>query len=217
MSRILKTAALALAVVGHTAGPASAETTFPSSLNPIGGYPDKGSVCQQLGQSPATARYLVGSAILVGCPGAPESPFVRKYMAKTGGHVVDEVDGITLVSISQEEQTAIAATRDAAAKAANDAFQPAGQLRCALSPSSPMTRCSFGIAHKGALTVVKINRIDGGGRQIFFANGRVAGADINKADTIAKRRIVTTREVDLFLVAVGEERYEIPANIVSQE
>lgn len=207
----------ALLVVGLTAGPTSAETTFPSSLNPTGGYPDKGSVCQQLGQSPATARYLGGSATIVGCPGAPESPFVRKYMATTGGRVVDEVDGITIISITRDQQAAMAAARDAAAKAVTDAFQPAGQLRCALSPSSPLTRCSFGIAHKGALTVVKINRTDGVGRQIYFANGRVAGADINKADPIAKRRIVTTREVDLFLVAVGEERYEIPANILSKE
>lgn len=214
---VLRVATLGLVGICALAVPAAADN-FPASLNPVGdGYPVKGSVCRQLGESPATAGHIDGSAILVGCPGSPESPFVRKYLAKTGGQVVDEIDGFTLISISQGQQAAMATARDAEAKAAQDAFRSGGQLRCALSPTDRQSQCNFAIARKGGLTIVRISRPDGGSREIYFANGKVVGADVDKSAGSAKRRVVTTRELDLFAVAIGDERYEIPADSVQRD
>lgn len=175
----------------------------------------KGSVCRQMGESAATLRHLDGSAVLVGCPGAAESVFVRKYVAKTGGRVVDEIDGVTLISISNSQRAATVAAQDAAAAAAAAQFQPKGRLRCGVSMAKPMTQCDFGIMRKGALIVVKVSLPDGGSRQIYFANGKVAGTDISKADA-SKRRLVTTREVDSFMISLGNERYEIPDSAVER-
>ena len=210
MRMATKSGVLAVAMVLTMTCPAAAETSWPLSLNPIGeGYPVKGSVCRQMGESAVTARHLDDSAVLVGCPGAAESVFVRKYVAKIGGRVVDEIDGVTLISISNSQREATVAAQDAAAAAAAAQFQPKGRLRCGVSVAKPMTQCDFGIMRKGALVVVKVSLPDGGSRQIYFANGKVAGTDISKADA-SKRRLVTTREVDTFMISLGNERYEIP-------
>ena len=217
MRMATKSGVLAVAMVLTITSPAAAETSWPISLNPIGeGYPVKGSVCRQMGESAVTVRHLDDSAVLVGCPGAAESVFVRKYVAKIGGRVVDEIDGVTLISISHDQQAANAAARDDDAKAIADVFKPAGQLRCALTPSQRLSQCSFGIARKRGLTVVKIAKPDGGSREIYFANDKVVGSDVDKTAGTAKRRVLTTREVDLFMIAIGEERYEILADVVSR-
>jgi hypothetical protein len=211
-----KSCVLAVATVFAIACPAAAETSWPVSLNPIGeGYPVKGSVCRQMGRSAATVRHLNDTAVLVGCPGSAESVFVRKYVAKIGGRVVDEIDGVTLISISNSQREATVAAQDAAAAAAAAQFQPKGRLRCEVSVAKPMTQCDFGILRKGALIVVKVSLPDGGSRQIYFANGKVAGTDISKADA-SKRRLATTREIGTFMISLGSERYEVPANVVER-
>lgn len=216
MGMATKSGALAVAMMFTIARPAAAETSWPVSLNPIGeGYPVKGSVCRQMGESAATARHLDDRAILVGCPGSAESVFVRKYVAKTGGRVVDEIDGVTLISISNSQREATVAAQDAAAAAAAAQFQPKGRLRCGVSVAKPTTQCDFGIMRKGALIVIKVSLPDGGSRQIYFANGKVAGTDISKADA-SKRKLVTTREVGTFMISLGNERYEVPADIVER-
>jgi hypothetical protein len=77
--------------------PATTATVWPKALNPFGdGYPKAGDPCRRVGESAATADFLDDSAILVGCP-----PGDAAAIAAVGGKTVGEVEGITLISISQ--------------------------------------------------------------------------------------------------------------------
>jgi hypothetical protein len=77
--------------------PATTATIWPKALNPFGdGYPKAGDPCRRVGESAATANFLDDSAILVGCPASDAAA-----IAALGGKTVGEVEGITLISISQ--------------------------------------------------------------------------------------------------------------------
>ena len=91
-------------------------------------------------------------------------------------------------------------------------FDATGALPCAQATGQPTSSCAFGVARAagGAATVV-VTRPDGRPRAIFFSLGRAVGADTSQADY---GELSVTREVDLNLVRVGSERYEIPDAVV---
>jgi hypothetical protein len=57
-----------------------------------------------------------------------------------------------------------------------------------------------------------IRRPDGRSRAIYFRMGRPVGADTSQADGYGEFR--ATKESDLHLIRVGDERYEIPDAVV---
>jgi hypothetical protein len=54
---------------------------------------------------------------------------------------------------------------------------------------------------------------DGGNRVIFFKNGTPSRYDESEADGGA--RMTVHREVDLFQVRIGDQRFEIPEAVIS--
>ena len=76
-----------------------------------------------------------------------------------------------------------------------------------------MGSCEFGVARKGggSATVV-ITKLDGAKRAIFFRLGIATGADTSQADGYPEFR--ATKEKDLHMIRVGDERYEIPDAVV---
>ena len=76
-----------------------------------------------------------------------------------------------------------------------------------------MGQCEFGVARAGGgYATVVIKRPDGRQRIIFFRMGRPIGADTSQADGSPGFR--ATREGDLNLIRIGNERYEIPDAVV---
>jgi hypothetical protein len=75
-----------------------------------------------------------------------------------------------------------------------------------------MTQCDFGVARAGGgyVTVV-VTKPDGIPRAIYFMMGIPIGADTSEADPGEFR---ASRESDLNLVRIGDERYEIPEAVV---
>jgi hypothetical protein len=73
------------------------------------GFPTAGASCRRLGESAITMNYLDDSAILVGCPGAPEQRAASALVA-AGGHVVGAAEGVTMISIPQGDANSGMAT-----------------------------------------------------------------------------------------------------------
>jgi hypothetical protein len=188
-----------------------ADTEWPMSLKRFGGgYPQQGNPCSKVRETAATAEFLDDSAILIACPASRSSVLVRRFVDTSGGRIVGEVEGFALISVPR-------APRDASGGATfkGTPFHATGRIPCAQHAAQAMTRCNYGVIRKrGGAAIVKITWPDGRGRVIFFANGRVTGADTSQADGSAKHRVVAIKELDGFMVRVGEERYEIPDAVV---
>lgn len=95
---------------------------------------------------------------------------------------------------------------------AGTAYHATGNIPCAMAVAQPMGSCPFGVMRKGKGSgTVTITRPDGRTRAIFFENGKATGADMSQADPSAFR---ATRQGDLTIVRIGDERYEIPDAVI---
>jgi heat shock protein HslJ len=104
-------------------------------------------------------------------------------------------------------------TDDSALRAGQRNFDATGNVPCAQSAGQPMTQCEFGVSRSGAgYATVVIKKPDGRSRAIFFRMGKPIGADTSQADGYSDFR--ATRESDLNLIRIGNERYEIPDAVV---
>jgi hypothetical protein len=192
---------------------ARAETEWPQALKPFGGgYPKPGSSCSRVAETAATAEFLDDSSVLIACPASRSSVLVRRFLDTHGGRVVGEVEGFALISVR------IHRGEDGRESVVGSVAQAAGDIACTRHAGERPGRCPIAISRKEkGSTVATITWPDGRTRMIFFANGRVTGADTNQADGSAKWRVAATRELDRFFVSIGEERYEIPASVVGFE
>ena len=102
----------------------------------------------------------------------------------------------------------------ASRRAGEGSFDATGRIPCAQRKGQPMGQCEFGVARAGGGTAtVKVTHPDGRTRAIFFSGGKAVSADTSQADGYGEFR--ASRESDLFLIRVGEERYEIPEAVIS--
>jgi hypothetical protein len=100
-----------------------------------------------------------------------------------------------------------------ALRAGQGDFDATGQIPCAQYAVQPMTQCDFGVARAGGgYATVAVTRLNGGKRFIYFRMGVPIGADTSEADGYPVFR--ATKESDLHLIRVGDERYEIPDAVV---
>lgn len=77
-----------------------------------------------------------------------------------------------------------------------------------LSGGAPTTSCPAGVKREGSgSAMVTVAKPDGGTRTIFFQNGRAAGYDQSQADT---GKFSATKQGDLNIIHIGQERYEFP-------
>ncbi len=98
---------------------------------------------------------------------------------------------------------------DSAARAGQGDFDATGTLPCASEPGQPSGPCDFGVARgTGGDATVVVTKPDGSKRAIFFVQGEAMGADSSQADGYGPFSV--SRESDLNLIRVGDERYEIP-------
>jgi hypothetical protein len=103
---------------------------------------------------------------------------------------------------------------DSALRAGQGKFDATGKLPCAQAAGQPMRECEFGVARAGGgyATVVVKRANDGRPRAIYFRMGRPIGADTSQADGYPEFR--ATKERDLHIIRIGNERYEIPDSVV---
>jgi len=102
---------------------------------------------------------------------------------------------------------------DSALRAGQGQFDATGNIACAQSVGQPMMSCPFGVARAGGgYATVVIQKPDGRTRAIFFRRGKPIGADTSQADGYPD--FGATKESDLNLIRIGNERYEIPDAVV---
>lgn len=102
---------------------------------------------------------------------------------------------------------------DSALRAGQGKFDATGPLPCAQYAGQPMGQCEFGVARAGGgYATVVIKKFDGRTRAIFFRMGRPIGADVSEAEGRLEFR--ATKEHDLHLIRIGNERYEISDSVI---
>ena len=91
-------------------------------------------------------------------------------------------------------------------------YNATGNIPCAMLSGQPVGSCPFGVIRKGnGNATVTVTNPDGRSRAIFFENGKAIGADISQADP---GDFGASRESDVTVVLIGNERYDIPDAVI---
>jgi len=99
------------------------------------------------------------------------------------------------------------------AKVAGTDFDATSEVPCGRGGGQPMTTCQLGVKRAGnGKADVTIFWPDGGTRVIFFEGGEPRAVDASEADGSA--RLSWEKQVDLYLIRFGEQRFEIPDIVV---
>lgn len=91
-------------------------------------------------------------------------------------------------------------------------YNATGQIPCSMGNEQPTSSCPFGVIREGnGSGKVTITKPDGSNRTIFFEDGKATGYDQSQAD---KSKFSAAKEGDLFIIIIGNERYEIPEAVI---
>lgn len=98
------------------------------------------------------------------------------------------------------------------AKVPGTPYHATGNIPCSMGGGQPTGSCAFGVVREGnGSGAVTVTKPDGRTRSIFFENGQATGADVSQADGGA---FSASKESDLNIVRIGQERYEIPDSVI---
>ncbi len=101
---------------------------------------------------------------------------------------------------------------DSALRAGQREFDATGQVQCASTKAEEISQCAFGVARSGSgYATVVITKSDGRKRAVYFVLGQAIGASTSQADW---GEFSATRDADVHIIQVGNERYEIPDAVV---
>jgi hypothetical protein len=93
------------------------------------------------------------------------------------------------------------------AKVEGTDYHATGEIPCSMAKGQPTGSCPFGVKREGnGNAIVTVTRPDGSTRSIFFQNGNAISADISAADAV---EFSASREGDVSIIRIGDERYEI--------
>ncbi len=102
---------------------------------------------------------------------------------------------------------------DSALRAGEERYDAIGEIPCAEHTGEPMHQCAFGVARAGGgYATVVVTQKSGKKRSIYFRMGKTIGSDASEADGYQK--FSSTKEVDLYMIRIGDERYEIPEAVI---
>ena len=136
---------------------------------------------------------------------------IRVYMMRAAARRNEVADYRLEVAIGAGPAATAAPAADA--KVGDTGFHATGNVPCAMGGGAPTGSCPYGVTRQGQGTgMVTVTRPDGRKRVIFLDKGRATRYDQSQAD---KGAFKVTRQSDLSIVHVGDERYEIPDAVIS--
>lgn len=114
--------------------------------------------------------------------------------------------------VSKDTSATGSSSGDHDATVAGTGYHATGNIPCSMGGGAPTGSCPFGVKREGnGSGMVAVTKPDGRKRVIFFTNGRPTGADTSSADP---GKFSATKEADLNIVRIGQERYEIPDAVI---
>ncbi len=120
---------------------------------------------------------------------------------------------LTASDSSSSQNDTESETVSSAESAGQGDFDATGKITCAQAKGQPMGQCPFGVSREGNGTAtVSVTLPDGRKRAIFFENGKAIGADLSQAD--GNMDFKATKEHGLYMINAGNERYEIPEEVI---
>lgn len=91
-------------------------------------------------------------------------------------------------------------------------YHATGSIPCSMGAGQPTGSCPFGVKREGnGSGMVTVTKPDGRTRTIFFSNGKATGYDQSQADSGA---FSASKQSDLNMIRIGNERYEIPDGVI---
>jgi len=136
---------------------------------------------------------------------------VRVYMMRSAARRKEVAHyRLEMIIDGAGQQAAHAPSHDATVPGTD--FNATGQVPCSMGKGQPTGSCAFGVKRYGnGSAMVTVTKVDGRQRVIFFEKGRAIGYDQSQADS---GQFKASKEGDLNIIHVGEERYEIPDAVV---
>lgn len=135
---------------------------------------------------------------------------VRVYMMRSAARRNEVAPYRLEININAVASTSEAPSNDALVPGTE--FHATGSIPCSMTRGQPTGTCDFGVVRSGnGGGTVTISKGDGGQRVIFFENGNATGYDQSQADT---GKFSASKEADLSIIRIGDERYEIPDAVV---
>jgi hypothetical protein len=133
---------------------------------------------------------------------------IRVYMMRSAARR-NEVANYRLEMIVSTPSSTSGA-KDATVPGTN--YNATGNIPCSMGGGQPTGSCSFGVTRQGnGSGTVTVKKPDGRTRTIFFKNGKADGYDQSQADP---GRFSATKQGDLNIISIGQERYEIPDAVI---
>ena len=110
--------------------------------------------------------------------------------------------------VAQEPKSTGTSTAKHDAKVAGTSYHATANVPCSMGGGAPTGSCPAGVKRQGGGTAeVTVTKPDGRTRTIFFQNGRALTADVSQADP---GKFSASKQADLNIIKIGQERYEIP-------
>jgi len=153
--------------------------------------------------------------LFCGCSGNQQSAIADDAHAVTRESVdVTEDPGPPPPPDDRASTTTTGITAPAASESvAQHGVDASGNIPCAQFIGQPMGQCLFRVSRgKSGSATVAITHPDGRTRIIFFENGQATNADLGQADS--SMNFHASKQGDLFIIEVGDERYEIPDAVI---
>lgn len=141
---------------------------------------------------------------------------IRVYLMRSAARRNEKADYRLEMTVAAGEARAPGSEASAGsgdALVAGTGYHATGNVPCKMGHGQPTGSCPFGVTREGGGSgIVTITKPDGRTRAIFFEDGKATGADVSQADP---GEFGVSREDDLHIVRIGEERYEIPDAVIS--
>jgi hypothetical protein len=139
---------------------------------------------------------------------------VRVYMMRSAARRGETAHYQLELAIGGNSPAAQSPLPSTDAKVSGTGFHATGNLPCTTGGGQPTTSCAFGVWREGQGNgTVEVTKPDGQKRTIVFSKGRATGYDASQADKGAAFK--TSRQGDLTIIHIGDERYEIPDAVIS--